>query len=278
MLLRSPMAPLLRARSVPIAAAAAAAGVAHRRCLSATIGDAAANSSSPGAGAGTAPPQKAPELVAELERLEKGPFLLASFYRVAGMFSDENWQAAAAGDIYFSVLKQSHQQHPVIVANGATPDRFYSRLQIRGLHCWLVHNRMNQEPRERSRTLLYEMMESIWNQAGLDLTRDFGFGYIEMSKHLKAAQLSWHGCCRNLDEALENEAPAESMVEVLLRNIYVDDEGMPLVDPATGEHDPDAQAGAKWLAEYLLAQRAHLAVLPAEQILRGRITWGDVSE
>ena len=62
------------------------------------------------------------------------------------------------------------------------------------------------------------------------------------------------------------------MSEVLLRNVYVDAEGEPLVD-ADGQPDPQAVAGSLWLADYLLAQRSHLQALPTDDVLKGRLTW-----
>merc|ERR1719424_346066 len=102
-------------------------------------------------------------------------------------------------------------------------------------------------------------MEHVWNQTALDLKRDFGMGYIELSKHLKQAQFSWHGMCKALDAALEAEEPREEMTRVLLRNMYVDEEGDPHVDEA-GESLAGCVQGAQWLASYLLQQRAHVAI------------------
>lgn len=216
-------------------------------------------------------------MVAELESLQSSAW--APFYRLTGMFSAEQWQNAAGADMYMKVLYQSHATHAAVVGKGNTPDRYYTRLQIRGLHCWLAHARLREEPIESYRTLFYGMMEHIWEQVGLDLTRDLGFGYIEMSKHLKAAQLSWHGLCRSLDDAIDTmdgDEAREAVSQVLLRNLYVDEDGEPLVDEATGEVLPEAKAGSLWLAKYLLMQRSHLKSLPAADVLLGRITWAEV--
>lgn len=218
-------------------------------------------------------------MVAELQKLQESPWSFA--YRLTGMFSDEQWQNAAAGDMYMSVLYQSHATHAAVVERAMTPDRYYTRLQIRGLHCWLTHVRLREEPIERHRMLMYNMMEHVWEQTALDLTRDMGFAYIESSKHLKAAQLAWHGLCKNLDEALASDgagdaaAAREAMSAVLLRNLYVDEEGDMVVDEATGEALPDAKTGSLWLAQYLIDQRAHLMSLPSEDVLLGRVTWAE---
>ena len=169
-------------------------------------------------------------------------------------------------------VEQSRAIRPLLLERAALPDRFYTQLQVLGLHAWLVLARLHAEPRESYMTLRTEMMEKIWDQCALDLSKDFGFGYIEMSKHLKESQFSWHGICKSLDESLTTEAPREAIGEVLLRNLYVDEEGNALVD-ATGSTPTDVRSGALWLADYILAQRAHMAGLESAAVLKGRITW-----
>lgn len=213
-------------------------------------------------------------LVDELNRLETQlPWWQSALLRLSGTFTDTQWQAAAGGDMYMNVLKQAVQ--PALISHGMFPDRFYTRLQMRGLHCWLAHVRLRVEPRDRVETLYREMMEHVWDQASLDLSRELGFGYVELSKHLKHAQFSWHGCCKALDAALLEESPHEAVTEVLLRNLYVDPEGEPLLDD-TGAPDAAAKSGASWLAQYLLAQRDHLATLSSEEVLKGRLTWAEL--
>ena len=221
--------------------------------------------------AAASPPSNS--IVAELERLQdRTPWWQSSLLRLGGVFSEEQWQAAAGSDMYVNVADQATAQKEVLIRDGAVPDRYYARLQMRGLHCWLAHVRLRDEPKEHFSTLFREMMEKVWGQAERDLTKEFEMGYVQMAKHIKAAQFSWHGLCKHLDEALEAEAPREAMSQVLLRNVYVDDEGEPLVDEH-GAPTPDALAGSRWLADYLLAQRAHLRELPAEAVLKGRLTW-----
>ena len=112
----------------------------------------------------------------------------------------------------------------------------------------------------------------VWGQAELDLTREYEMGYVQMAKHIKVAQFAWHGLCKNLDEALQAEAPREAMAQVLMRNVYVDEDGEPLLDEA-GEPRAEILAGSLYLADYLLAQRTHLLTLSGEDVLKGRLTW-----
>lgn len=244
--------------------------VLPRAAVTRTLSTATADGAASAAPASTL--LKSGKLVAELERLEQLPWWQSSLLRLGGTFGDEQWQAAAGGDMYLCLLEQS--DHSMFMDDKAAglPDRFYTHLQLRGLHAWAAHVRLRAEPKERFSTLFREMMEHVWDQASLDLSRQFGMGYIEISKHLKASQWSWHGFCKNLDAALESEDPREEMTAIIIKNMYVDEDGDPLVDE-TGAVLTEAEAGARWVVEYLLSQRAHLAALPAEDVLKGRLSW-----
>jgi hypothetical protein len=118
-------------------------------------------------------PEPYKNLVAELERLSTQlPWWQTAFLRLGGTFSESNWQAAAGGDMYMRVLEGA--EAPVIVgadSHAALPDRYYTRLQVRGLLCWLAHVRLRDEPKEAYATLYREMMEKVWDQATLDLSK-----------------------------------------------------------------------------------------------------------
>ena len=255
------------ARRPPAAGALAVLGSSRVRALSTTAGAAPAEAS-----ATSTPATPSSSIVGELERLQQKPWWQVTLLRLGGVFSDEQWQAAAGSDMYVNVVNQAKAHQDVLQRQGAVPDRYYAQLQTRGLLCWLTHVRLRDEPKERFAVLYKEMMEKVWQQAELDLTREFEMGYVQMAKHIKAAQLSWHGLCKHLDEALLDPSPRDAMSQVLLRNVYVDEEGEALVDDA-GEPTAEAVAGSRWLADYLLAQRAHLHTLSTEDVLKGRLTW-----
>jgi len=231
--------------------------------------------------ADVAPPEvKSGRLISELERLQQLPWWQSGLLRLGGTFGDEQWQAAAGGDMYLHVLAQSDLPIFTAEAGGRLPERFYTRLQLRGLHAWVAHVRLREEPKESHAVLFREMMEHVWDQASLDLSHGVvtdgeRMGYIEISKHLKASQFSWHGFCKNLDAALASDAPRDEMTALLVKNMFVDEEGDPLVDEE-GAPFPEVEAGARWLCDYLLAQRDHLAALPADDVLKGRISWAEL--
>ena len=131
--------------------------------------------------------------VEELERLEsRVPWWQSALLRLGGTFTSDQWQAAAGGDMYVRILEAAARPELIGDETGrsALPDRFYTRLQLQGLLCWVAHVRLRQEPKEEFGILYCEMMEKVWEQAMLDLSRgSFQMGYIEISKHIKAAQL-----------------------------------------------------------------------------------------
>ena len=81
-------------------------------------------------------------------------------------------------------------------------------MQLVGVHCWLCHVRLREEPKERYDKLFYEMMEKQWEQVQLDLSRggpaglEEGMGFIELSGYLKDLQTGWHGLAVKLDNAI----------------------------------------------------------------------------
>jgi len=222
---------------------------------------------------------KSGKLIAELERLQQLPWWQSGLLRLGGTFGEEQWQAAAGGDMYMHILEQSDLPIFTAAEGGRLPERFYTRLQLRGLHAWAAHVRLREEPKEKFGVLFREAMEHVWDQASLDLshgvvTEGERMGYIEISKHLKASQFAWHGFCKGLDAALVSESPRDEMTALLFKNMYVDDEGDPLVDEA-GVPLADIEVGARWLCDYMLAQRDHLASLSSDDVLKGRISWAE---
>ena len=150
---------------------------------------------------------------------------------------------------------------------GGLENRYYRRVQAKGLHCWMCYARLLQEPKEAwalSDTIRKDMMEKLWEQVTLDLHLEQEMDFITLSGHLKEMQLGWHGFARSMDEALASADPKAALAETLLRNFYADEEG---VAP------PEAEAAALRLAGYVQAQLAHLRAISTEEMLRARVSW-----
>jgi len=200
----------------------------------------------------------------ELERLEALPWYKSGLLKLAGTFSDTQKQAAAGCDMFMHCRAQSFRPELYEAEAGGLEDRYYRRFQAEGLHCWLALERLRQEPKETYEHMMKEMMEKVWDKATLDLSEQ-GMDFIKTSKHLKEMQLGWHGMARLLDEALHAESPRDEFAGILLRNMYVDEEGN-----YTEAHD----AAAGRLADYVMAQRVHLRTLPPERMLKAQVEWG----
>lgn len=190
-------------------------------------------------------------LIEELDKLEnESPWWKASILRVAGTFTSEQRQAAAGGDLYFLCGTQAKQPYFCDPALGGLHDRFYIRFLLTVLHCWICHVRLRQEEKASYEVLFKELMEKVWGQAEIDLAYQYEMGFLQISKHLKEMQFSWHGTARALDSSLDAkhtpEESREALRATLLRNFYTDAEGQPLegaepgaVHPAQHlDHDP----------------------------------------
>ena len=126
-------------------------------------------------------------VVDELERLEVLPWYRSLPLRLGGVFSDDNRQAAAASDMYMHCDIQARDSQLFDPAAGGLDDRYYRRVQVKGLHCWMCYARLLQEPMELSQTIRKDMMEKLWEQVTLDLHQEQGMDFITLSKHLKVA-------------------------------------------------------------------------------------------
>lgn len=256
MLLRAPAR--LRSASL-LAARSRSLLVAHARpCL------VAARGLSTAAEQPAEPAKLVGSVMDELERLENLPWYKSGILRLVGTFSDTQKQAAAGCDMFVRCYDQAQLPQFYADEGAGLEDRYYRRFQVKGLLCWLCHVRLRQEPKESFEHLFHEIMEKVWDKVNLDLS-DQGMDFVHASSHLKDMQLRWHGFARMMDEALAAAHPREEIVGVLRRNMYADEDG---------GVTPEGDAAAQRLADYVQAQIAHLAAIPTESVLKGRITWG----
>ena len=84
--------------------------------------------------------------------MQTKPWWQVTLLRLGGVFTDEQWQAAAGSDMFVNVANQAKAQRPSLMQEGAVPDRYYTHLQMRGLHCWLAHVRLREEPLSSGRS------------------------------------------------------------------------------------------------------------------------------
>ena len=124
-------------------------------------------------------------VVDELERLEVLPWYRSLPLRLGGVFSEDNRQAAAASDMYMHCDVQAGDSQLFDPSAGGLENRYYRRVQAKGLHCWMCYARLLQEPKEVSHTIRKDMMEKLWEQVTLDLHQEQEMDFITLSKHLK---------------------------------------------------------------------------------------------
>jgi hypothetical protein len=205
-------------------------------------------------------------MVERLEQMSELPWYRSGFMRLAGMFSEKQFQCAAGEDLHrVCVQRAADSSLYAPTMGGVDQDRFFPRFQMKGLHCWLVHVRVREMPRSKCEHMFNELMEKLWEHDAMrDIVEHEGLDLLQALKYQKELQLSWHGLVQSLDIALQADPPREAMAEVLLRNVYADPDG---AVPA------DARPAARWLADYLLAQVAHVRSIPDQEVLRGRLGW-----
>lgn len=205
-------------------------------------------------------------MVERLEQMSVLPWYRSGPMRLAGMFSEKQFQCAAGEDLHRLCVKRASDSSIYAPTMGAVDEeRFFARFQVKGLHCWLVHVRLREMARSKCEHLFNELMERLWEYDAMrDIVEHEGLELLQALKYQKELQLSWHGLVQSLDIALQSEPPREAMAEVLLRNVYAGPDG---------DLPPDARPAALWLADYLLAQVAHARSIPDQEVLRGRLSW-----
>eukprot|EP00316_Scyphosphaera_apsteinii_P017711 CAMPEP_0119309636 /NCGR_PEP_ID=MMETSP1333-20130426/15878_1 /TAXON_ID=418940 /ORGANISM="Scyphosphaera apsteinii, Strain RCC1455" /LENGTH=194 /DNA_ID=CAMNT_0007313639 /DNA_START=281 /DNA_END=866 /DNA_ORIENTATION=+ len=172
---------------------------------------------------------------------------------------------AAANDMYNLCMQQAAKQIFFdTAAAGVDPERYYTRFQLKGLHCWLCHVRLRMEPRDACVHLFTDMMETLWEDAIKQMVKQEKLDLLQASKFLKELQEGWHGMCVALDQAILSEAPHEAVSTVLLRNVYA---------TADGQVPQEHTSRSLWLSDYLLLQVEHMRALLSPEVLLGRISF-----
>jgi cytochrome b pre-mRNA-processing protein 3 len=158
--------------------------------------------------------------------------------------------------VYRAIVAQSRQPH--FYAEWGVPDTVTGRFDMISLHLALLFRRLRAETGPAK----------VFSQAVFDLffkdmdrsLREMGAGDLAVPKKIKKMGNLFFGLLASLNEALEG-GDVEAVAVVLRRNIY----------------DQAADAPARHLAEYLIAESAVLAAQPAEEIIAGHIVMGEAA-
>jgi len=167
-----------------------------------------------------------------------------------------NRQEKPARDLYEAVVLQARS--PEFYSDWGVPDSVDGRFELLLLHCWLVMRRLRGEGEEAATlsqtlfdTLIYDLDQSL---------RVSGVGDLKVGPKLKAMGQAFYGRIRAYDEGLE--APAAAVLEAALRrNLY----------GTLAETSAEVPAV---MADYVRREAAALAAQPADELLRGRVSFG----
>jgi cytochrome b pre-mRNA-processing protein 3 len=159
--------------------------------------------------------------------------------RLTGGVQARRERRSAAETLYASLVRQARE--PFLFAELEAPDTREGRLEMVLLHAVLVLRRLQQEG-EAGRTLAQVLFDLMFADIDQHL-REWGVGDLSVGKEVKKVAQTFYARAAAMEPGLADGEP-ESLVPVLLRNLYGDDEGS--IGPARG------------LATYLVGQSAWL--------------------
>jgi len=154
--------------------------------------------------------------VQALEQMDALPWYRSALFRIVGMFTEKQYQAAAGTDLHTLCIQQSADE-AFFCEGKADVDssRFFPRFQVKGLHVWLVHVRLRDMPHEQRMRMSHEILERFWEIEALqNIVLEEELELLQALKYQKELQLAWHGLATGLDTALKAETPRDALAEV----------------------------------------------------------------
>lgn len=155
--------------------------------------------------------------------------------------------------LYVAAVGQART--PALYEALGAPDTVEGRFEVYSLHVVLLLERLRGEgalAAEASQALFDAYVKSLD-----DALREMGVGDLSVGKKMRKLGEAFFGRAKNYHaafEALPDRAPLEALIG---RTVYA---------------EADA-ARAPGMADYVLAQREHLAGQPAERLLKGDVEW-----
>lgn len=155
--------------------------------------------------------------------------------------------------LYAAVVEQSRA--PALYESLAAPDTVEGRFEIYSLHVVLLLDRL-QEPGEQAKATSQALFDTYVKALDHAL-REMGVGDLSVGKKMRKLGEAFFGRVKSYHAAFA-ALPDEGLLrDLLTRTVYAE------VDPS--------QAPA--LADYVTAQRAHLAAQPLAGFLGGQVDW-----
>jgi cytochrome b pre-mRNA-processing protein 3 len=155
--------------------------------------------------------------------------------------------------LYAAVVEQSRL--PALYQAFGAPDTVEGRFEVYSLHVVLLLDRLQQvgPPAKVASQALFDTYVKALDHA----LREMGVGDLSVGRKMRKLGEAFYGRAKSYQAAFDELPEATALRDLLTRTVYAD---------ADAGHVPA-------LADYVTAQRAHLAAQPPEQLLAGKVDW-----
>lgn len=174
------------------------------------------------------------------------------------MFLDRFLKPRAANlagrKLYVAVVDQARK--PFLYADFGVPDTVEGRFELYTLHVFLLLDRLRGQGGRSSETS--QALFDTYVSALDDALREMGVGDLSVGKKMRKLGEAFYGRVKSYEAAFKGLPETAELQALLARTVY-------------------AQGGAEGvgrLADYVTAQRAHLAEQGLDGLLDGDVTWG----
>jgi cytochrome b pre-mRNA-processing protein 3 len=154
--------------------------------------------------------------------------------------------------VYESIVAAA--RHPVFYTDWQVADTLDGRFDMIALHAFLVLDRLKGQAGVFRQNLVDELFRDMDRSL-----REMGVGDLSVGKKVRKMAEVFYGRIAAYDQAA---AGKDSYAAVIARNVFP-------------EGAPDGIADR--IAVYVETQRRHLATLPADDIVKGRVTFQEPS-
>jgi cytochrome b pre-mRNA-processing protein 3 len=160
---------------------------------------------------------------------------------------------ATARKLYAAVVEQARS--PALYLDHGAPDTVEGRFELYTLHVMLLLDRLRRQG-DAARDLSQGLFD-VYVKALDDALREMGVGDLSVGKKMRKLGEAFYGRAKSYEAALAALPDAADLTALLARTVYAD--------------APSAPAAA--MATYVVAQRDHLAAVPLDEILGGKVKW-----
>ena len=156
--------------------------------------------------------------------------------------------------LYASVVEQSRS--PALYQALGAPDTVEGRFEVYSLHVILVLDRLGSATEDRAKDVSQALFDTYVKALDHAL-REMGVGDMSVGKKMRKLGEAFFGRVKSSQAAFAGLPDAGPLRDFLTRTVYAGDEAAPAAE----------------MADYVAAQRAHLANLPLDDLLEGRVAW-----